>query len=487
MFSHLSSLSFSYFNRTKTGDLMALMVNDLNAIRMATGPALIGLTDSIFMGTMSLVFMMSINVYLTLLTILPLPVIVIIMVRYGKVIQARFSDVQASFGDVSSRAQEALSGIRVVKGFVQEEEELARFSKECDSYVEKNIRLVKLFGFFFPLISFLAALSMSLLYFFGSRFVLSNTISLGSFVSFSFYIGLFVWPMMAVGWVYNMYQRGIASAKRIVEIMEERSEVVTVSAKSATVVRGSIEFRDLSFRYADKGPDALKHINLTIPAGLSLGIMGKPGSGKTTLISLLFHLFQVDRGIIFVDGHDINDIPLGVLRQAIGYVPQESFLFSDTVGNNIAFALDDNTYNDENIRWAAKVTAIEHDIEQFPHGFSTHVGERGITLSGGQKQRIAIARALLVKPAILVLDDALSSVDAGTEKRIFSSLAAEIKGRTSIVIAHRVTTVMNCDSIIVLSEGEIVERGTHVQLLAADGFYARLYRLQTLEESIVKR
>ncbi len=486
MFAHLETLSFSYFNRTKTGDLMALLINDLNAIRMATGPALIGITDSLFMGTMSLFFMMSINVPLTLLTVIPLPAIVAIMVRFGKVIQARFADVQESFGDISSRAQESLSGIRVVKGFVQEAHELDGFSRECDAYVEKNIRLVKLFGFFYPLIGFLAALSLSLLYLFGSRFVLDGTISLGSFVSFSFYIGLFVWPMMAVGWVYNMYQRGMASAKRIVGLMNEESDVRVPAASTASEIRGHIELRDLSFRYSDTGPDALRHISLTVAAGGSLGIVGKPGSGKTTLVSLLFHLFPVDRGKIFIDGNDINDIPLGVLRSAIGYVPQESFLFSDTVHNNIAFGTDENAARPEDVVRVARLSAIDHDITQFSHGFSTRVGERGITLSGGQKQRIAIARALLINPAVLVLDDALSSVDAATERRIFSSLSGEIKRRTSIVIAHRVSTVMGCDSIVVLSDGEIVQQGTHQQLVDGNGFYAKLYRLQTLEEKVAK-
>jgi ATP-binding cassette subfamily B protein len=332
MFAHLTGLSFSFFNRTKTGDLMALLVNDLNAIRMATGPALIGLTDAMFMGTMSLVFMLSISVPLTLLTVIPLPVIVFIMVRFGKVIQARFADVQESFGDISSCAQEALSGIRVVKGFVQEDHELDSFVRECDTYVAKNIRLVKLFGLFFPLISFLAALSMSLLYFFGSRFVIANEVSLGQFVSFAFYIGLFVWPMMAVGWVYNMYQRGMASAKRIIVLMEEKPDVqLPPKGTTASVAKGGIEIRNLTFRYGPAGPDVLKNITLSIPAGSSLGIMGKPGSGKTTLISLLFRLFPVERGGIVIDGYDINDIPAGALRSSIGFVPQDSFLFSDTV------------------------------------------------------------------------------------------------------------------------------------------------------------
>ncbi len=485
MFAHLCGLSFSYFNKTKTGDLMALLVNDLNAIRMATGPALIGITDSVFMGAMSLVFMMSINVPLTLLTVIPLPVIVFVMIRFGPVIQARFAEVQESFGDISSRTQEAFSGIRVVKGFVQEKYELKTFVAECDSYVDKNIRLVKLFGFFFPLISFLAALSLSLLYFFGSRFVVQDRISLGQFVSFAFYIGLFVWPMMAVGWVYNMFQRGMASAKRIMELMRTVPDVGTsLSAPHAAVAAGAVTFRNLSFRYHPDGPDVLKDVSFFIPAGSSLGIMGKPGSGKTTLISLLFRVFAVERGKIDIDGYDINDLPLSALRAAIGYVPQDSFLFSDSVENNIAFGLEEETGFRPAVERVASISAMDREIRQFAKGYSTLVGERGITLSGGQKQRLAISRALLVDPKILVLDDALSSVDAATERKIFGSLAPEMASRTSIVIAHRVSTVMRCDSIIVLSNGEIIERGSHEQLLAENGLYAKLYGLQTLEDTV---
>ncbi|HUI91418.1 MAG TPA: ABC transporter ATP-binding protein [Chitinivibrionales bacterium] len=488
MFGRLLGLSFSYFNKTKTGDLMALLVNDLNAVRMAAGLGVIGLTDAAFMGTMSLVFMMAINVKLTLLTVAPLPVIVFVMLRFGAVIQTRFADVQASFGDISSRTQEAFSGIRVIKGFVQEGKELDGFVKECDGYVAKNIRLVRLFGFFFPMITFLASLSVSLLYFFGGRYVIESRITLGQFVSFAFYIGLFVWPMMAVGWVFNMFQRGIASAKRVIALMDARPDVeVKSGAPGAGVTKGNIEARGLTFRYTPDGRDVLKNVSLTVPAGSSLGIMGKPGSGKTTLISLLFHLFPLGRERIIIDGYDINDIPLDSLRRSIGYVPQDSFLFSDTVENNIAFGMAEGAASRPAVERVARQSAVYDEMLNLNNGFSTTIGERGVTLSGGQKQRLAISRALLVNPKILVLDDALSSVDASTERKIFASLSQEIKGRTSLVVAHRVSTVMRCDSIIVLDDGQITEQGSYKELLKRDGFYARLYRLQKLEEKIIDK
>jgi ATP-binding cassette, subfamily B, multidrug efflux pump len=483
MFGHLMTLSFSYFNKTKTGDLMALAINDMNAIRMAAGMGLIGLADAVFMGSMSVIFMLSTNVTLTLLTVIPLPLIILIMFRFGKIIQSRFKDVQESFGAISSRAQEAFSGIRVIKGFVQETQELDGFVKACDDYVDKNIQLVKIWGFFFPIIAFLASLSLSLLYLFGGRFVIEGRLSLGQFMSFAFYIGLLVWPMAAVGWVFNMFQRGIASAKRVIELMDARSDVTVESTDrgaAPAVGSGSIALRGLSFTYHTGERDVLRNITLDIPHGTSLGIMGKPGSGKTTLISLLFHLFPVERGKIIVDNKDINDIPLPALRSSIGYVPQDSFLFSDTIENNIAYGIEHGAFERSAVERAAHQAAIHREIMALDRGFDTRIGERGITLSGGQKQRLAIARALILGPQILILDDALSSVDAATERKIMTSLSQEIRGRTSIVIAHRVSTVMQCDSIIVLSEGEITERGTHADLVGRDGFYARLFHLQRL-------
>lgn len=487
MFVHLQKLSFSFYNRTKTGDLMALMINDLKAVRRATGPSFIMLTDALFMGTMALIFMLSINVKLTLYVILPLPLIILIMFKFGSLLQSRFRKVQESFASISSSAQETFSGIRVVKGFNQEKAESEHFYKKCDTYVYKNIDLIKVWGLLFPLINFLASISISLLYLIGGKFVILKTISLGEFVSFSFYIGLIIWPMMAIGWVFNIFQRGIASTKRIMNVMEEKPEIFDKSDvnKNIKKIEGEIVFNNLTFKYDKKSREVLKGINLKIEKGMKIGIMGKPGSGKSTLVSLIFHLFNIDEGKLFIDGNDINKVPLKVLRKSIGYVPQDSFLFSDTILNNIAFGLEDDEIDLEKVAYYAKIADIYDDIMKFQDGFNTLLGERGVNLSGGQKQRIAIARALIINPDILILDDALSSVDASTEKVILRNIKSELEKRTSIIIAHRVSTVKDCDLIIVLEDGKIIEQGKHDELLALDGFYAKLFNLQKLEENLV--
>lgn len=485
MFEHLEKLSPSYFNKTKTGDLMALFINDLNSIRMACGMALIGLVDALFLSTMSLLFMFTISVKLTLLTIIPMPAIIFLMIRTGKMIQNRHIRVQQSFDAISSHSQESISGIRLVKSFHQEHHEINRFRQLCDTYVLFNIALVKIWGLLFPSITLLGSLAIGFLIYFGGKQVILQQISIGQFVSFTFYINLLIWPMIATGWVFNMLQRGLASTRRVLELMNTKPQIVVKnSGENFSPLKGNIQFHSLSFRYNEQSPSVLSDINLVIPAGSSLGIIGKPGSGKTTIVSLLFHLYPVGHNQITIDGHDINSIPLSHLRSSIAFVPQDSSLFSDSIRENIAFGLNGDISQEE-IENVAKKASIHKDILNFSQGYSTRIGERGITLSGGQKQRLAIARALLLDSPILILDDALSAVDSATEREIRTALTREIRKKTSLIIAHRISTVKDCDKIIVLADGKISEQGSHEQLLSAGGFYARLYKLQKTGEPVL--
>ncbi|MBN1602830.1 MAG: ABC transporter ATP-binding protein [Chitinispirillaceae bacterium] len=479
MFAHLLTLSSSYFNTTKTGNLMSLFTNDLSSIRMACGMAIVGLIDAIFLSSMSFVFMLFIDVRLTLLTISPLPFIVFILIYSGKRIQKAHLAVQESYDSISSHVQESFSGIRVLKGFCRESAEHSRFLSLCTSYMQKNITMVRIWGLLFPAVGFLASISMSMLLYFGGRMVLSDQLTFGQFVSFSFYINLFAWPMVAVGWVYNIFQRGIASAKRVIALFNVAPDIIIKSSIKPTpqYFSGEVQFTNLTFRYNEPGPDIIHSFNLTIRSKSSLGIIGKPGSGKTTLISLLFHLYPLPEGTLFIDGIDINEIPLEKLRSSISYVPQDSFLFSDTIRENIAFG-SRNSIGLTEIERVAKVASVHNDILKFKDGYDSIVGERGITLSGGQKQRIALARALLSDTPILILDDALSAVDASTERSIQNNLSCHFTDRTVIIIAHRISTIQHCDSIIVVSDGSISEHGTHNQLIANNGFYRKVFGMQ---------
>jgi len=483
MFTHLQGLDFTYFNKSKTGSIMALMVNDVNAIRMATGPSFIALTDAVFMGTLSLFFMLTINVRLTIFAVLPLPGILFMIARFGPLIQRRFKAVQETFAGISSVTQEAFSGIRVVKGFAQEKHEIAGFAKKSEDYVEKNLKLINVWGLFFPTITLLANLSLAILYLVGGKSVITGSLSFGEFISFAMYINLLVWPVIAIGWVFNLLQRGIASSKRILELFDVKTGIVDTGTLSghSNAIGGKIDIKHLTFTYPGEKWAVLDHIDLTVPAGSMLGIMGRPGSGKSTLVSLLFRLFPVAHGRIFLDDIEIHEYPLDVLRGSIGYVPQDPFLFSDTIKKNIAFGIDDG-FDDAEIERIARIAGIYEEIMEFGDRFETVVGERGITLSGGQKQRISIARALIKNPRILVLDDAFSAVDAVKEREILLSIRKEMEGKTIFIISHRVSTIMGCHRILVLDKGRIAENGTHAELIAGEGYYRSLFELQQLED-----
>jgi ATP-binding cassette, subfamily B, multidrug efflux pump len=486
MFRHLESLSYSYYQKNRTGDIMARATNDLNAVRMLLGPAIMYTANTLVFTAVALVFMWQISPRLTLYAFAPLPLASIIVQYFGRKIHERFEKIQAQFSDISARAQENFSGARVVRAYAQEEAEIALFETSNQEYVERSLPLARLTGMLWPTLEMLLGFAVVLVLWIGGREVLLQRMSLGDFVAFNTYIIMLTWPIIALGWVINIFQRGTASMGRINEILVSEPEItdaqVAPDLKSAGALRGEIEFRHLDFSY--NGVPVLKDVNLHVPAGSSLAIVGPTGSGKTTLVSLLPRIYDVPAGTLLLDGRPIAEYPLEMLRRNIGFVPQETFLFSDKVRENIAFGVE--SASDEQVRQAAEAANIAADIEGFPEQYETLVGERGITLSGGQKQRTAIARALIRDPRILVLDDALSSVDTYTEEKILNHLRQIMRGRTTIFISHRVSTVRNADRIAVLHEGRIVELGTHDELLARNGYYTDLYNKQLLEEELAR-
>src|SRR6266567_902817 len=484
IFFHLESLSYSHYQKTRTGDIMARATNDLNAVRMLLGPAIMYTANTLVFTAAALVFMWQISPKLTLYAFAPLPLASIIVQYFGRRIHERFEKIQAQFSDISARAQENFSGARVVRAYAQEEAEIALFETSNQEYVSRSLPLARLIGMLWPTLEMLLGFAVVLVLWIGGREVLLHRISVGEFVAFNTYIVMLTWPIIALGWVINIFQRGMASMGRINEILVSRPEItdaaVAPDLKSAKSIGGAIEFRDLTFSY--NGTPVLKNINLTIPAGSSLAIVGPTGSGKTTLVSLLPRIFDAPPDSLLLDGRSIRQYPLDLVRQNIGFVPQETFLFSDTIRENIAFGVAEAS--DEQIRAAAEAANIAADIEGFPEQYQTLVGERGITLSGGQKQRTAIARAIIRDPRILVLDDALASVDTYTEERILSGLREVMRGRTTIFISHRISTARNADQIAVLVAGRIAELGTHDELIARNGYYTALAEKQRLEEEL---
>ncbi len=484
-FAALQRFEPDYFQRNRTGDLMSRATNDLNAVRMMIGPAFMYLSNTVLTFVAVITLMLSLNRRLTLLALIPLPPLSILVYLIGHVIHRRFEKIQEQLSNISAITQEALSGVRVVRAYGREGHEIRRFQDANEEYVRRNRALIRVQGAFYPVMGLLMGVGVLLVLWLGSRDVIAGRMSLGELVAFNAYLVMLAWPMIAFGWVSNLLQRGSASWKRMLEVLDATPAITDAAAssplRSASAIRGDVEFRHLSFRYGDQ--PVLEDISAVLPAGSTTAIVGATGSGKSTLLNLIGRLIDPPPGTLFVDGEDVRTIPLAALRGAIGFVSQEPFLFSATIAENIAFGMRAGADRPA-VERAAAIARLETDLASFPNGLDTIVGERGITLSGGQKQRTAIARAIAIDPKILLLDDALSAVDTSTEQEILDGLRVVMRERTAIIVSHRVSTVRPADQILVLDRGRIAERGTHDALVAHGGLYAELARQQQFEEEL---
>lgn len=484
LYSHIQVLSSSYYNRMYTGDLMSRCNNDLSAVRMVLGPAIMYSVNTFFTFAFALTRMIQIKPFLTLLALTPLPAVSFLVTRYGKVIHNRFKDVQAQFSNISTAVQENLSGIKVVKAFGREEQEIRMFREENRKYLNLNRKLVKVWGVLYPAVEMLAGLGILIVLWYGGRSVITGKLTLGEFVAFNSYLAMLIWPSIALGWVVNITQRGAASMARLNEVFDEKPEITDPAIPSVPdsyQIHGKIEFLNVTFGYRKEHP-VLKDLSFTVQSGQTAAFVGNTGGGKTSLLQLLARMYDPSSGEIRIDDIPIRNLPLGILRKQIGFVPQDAFLFSDTISENIAFGVDNAT--PESIRGAARTAWFEDEVLSFPKQFDTVIGERGITLSGGQKQRATIARAVIKDPAVLVLDDSFSNVDTYTEERILSNLREFRQGRTCLLVSHRVSTIQDADWIFVLEGGHIAEQGRHSDLLAQKGIYYEMYQMQLIEEEL---
>ena len=481
---HIQLLPLRYFQNTSTGNIMAHATNDINAVRMFIGPAVMYSIDTSVRLIMVLILMLSLNTTLTIYALLPLPLLSILVYKVGKLIHSKFTTIQEKFAQLTTLAQENFSGIRVIKSYVREESEMKRYAEHSQDYLKKNMNLVRTQALIMPILFLITGLSIIIVIWLGGTKVINGELTLGEITAFIVYLGILIWPMIAFGWVINIIQQAEASMKRLNKIFAEPYEINETEKTNYLLkdVKGNIEFKNVSFRYNEHSPYILKNIKLKIPAGSTLAIMGYTGSGKTSLINLIPRLYDCTEGEILIDGINVKEMPLDVLRTNIGVVQQESFLFSDTILNNISYGRRE--INPSLVDRVTEIAQFDKDVQEFPLKYETIVGERGITFSGGQKQRACLARALAIDPKILILDDSFSAVDTSTEEEILKNLKSFMRERTSIMISHRISTVKDADKIIVLSESKIAEEGTHEQLIAKGGIYADLHYKQLLEQEL---